>query len=81
MRGAPIELTAFLGDDSLVIQNYYLPIEAYEEALRDAGFRNVEIHMPELSWPESADEGGYWNDYLNYPPAIVIECVRSSRGW
>lgn len=81
-EGASIELTAFLGDDSLVIQNYYLPIEAYEEALRDAGFHNVEIHMPELSpGPESTDEGGYWNDYLNYPPAIVIECVRSSRGW
>ncbi|MCX2933078.1 hypothetical protein ORI20_22660 [Mycobacterium sp. CVI_P3] len=35
--GAPIELTAFLGDSPLVIENYY----------------------------------------LNYPRAIVIECVRS----
>lgn len=76
--GAPIELTAFLGDGSLVIQNYYLPIEAYEEAFRDAGFCDVAIHMPELSpGSESADERDYWDDYLTFPPAVVIECVRS----
>jgi len=76
--GAPIELTAFLDDAPLVIENYYLPIEAYESAFHDAGFRDFVVHMPELSpAPEAGDEGDYWDDYLNYPPAIVIECVRS----
>lgn len=76
--GAPVELTAFLDDGPLIIENYYLPIEAYESAFHDAGFRDFAVHMPELSpTPEAGDEGDYWDDYLNYPPAIVIECVRS----
>lgn len=77
-EGAPIELTAFVGDASLVIENYYLPIDAYESALHEAGFREFVVHLPELSpAPEAADEGDFWDDYLNYPPAIVIECVRA----
>ncbi|WP_235870734.1 class I SAM-dependent methyltransferase [Rhodococcus xishaensis] len=76
-EGAPIQLTALLGDSPLVIDNYYLPIDAYESAFRDAGFRDFAVHMPELSpAPEAGDEGDYWDDYLNYPPAVVMECVR-----
>ncbi len=76
--GAPIELTVFLDDAALVIDNYYLPIEAYERALQDAGFRDVVVHMPELSpAPAAGDEGDYWDDYLIHPPAIIIECVRA----
>ncbi|MCH9668429.1 MAG: class I SAM-dependent methyltransferase [Actinomycetia bacterium] len=76
--GAPIELTALLDNGPLVIENYYLPFEAYESALREAGFRDFVVHMPELSAaPEACDEGDYWDDYLNYPPAVIIECIRS----
>jgi len=76
-EGAPIELTVFLDDSSLVIENYYLPIEAYESALGEAGFRDVVVHTPELAPAQDAgDEGDYWDDYLTHPPAIVIECVR-----
>ncbi len=76
-EGAPIELTVFLDDASLVIENYYLPIEAYQSALREAGFRDFVVHMPELSpAPEAGDEGDFWHEYLTYPTAIVIECVR-----
>ncbi len=76
--GAPIELWTSLDDSPLVIENYYLPIEAYESAFRDAGFSDFTVHTPELSpAPGTEDDGDYWNDYLNHPPAIVIECVRS----
>ncbi len=77
-EGAPIELAIPQGDTELVIENYYLPIAAYDAALRDAGFRDVVVHMPEVSPPpDGVDEGDFWNDYLTYPPAIVIDCVRS----
>lgn len=76
--GAPIELTALLDDGPLVIENYYLPIEAYKTAFRDAGFRDFAVHQPELSpAPDAGDEGDYWEDYLNQPPAVVIECTRT----
>lgn len=76
-EGAPIELTAFVDGAPLVIENYYLPIAAYEAALRQAGFHDFVVHVPELAAaPQGEDEGDFWDDYLNYPPAIVIECVR-----
>lgn len=67
-----------MDDGSLVIENYYLPIDAYESALHDAGFRDVRAHTPKLSpAPEGSDEGDFWDDYLTHPPTIVIECVRA----
>lgn len=76
-EGAPIELTAFIEDTSFVIENYYLPIEAYRSALHEAGFRDFVVHMPELApEPDVAREDDYFDEYLKYPPAVVIECVR-----
>ncbi|WP_245906510.1 methyltransferase domain-containing protein [Mycolicibacterium palauense] len=80
-EGAPIELSVAHEGGALVIENYYLPIEAYESALSDAGFGEIRVHRPELSpAPEGADEGveegDFWADYLNKPPTVVIECVR-----
>ena len=42
-EGAPVALTVHLEDKSIVIENYYLPIEAHESALCDAGFRRRRI--------------------------------------
>ncbi|MBX7434605.1 class I SAM-dependent methyltransferase [Mycobacterium sp. Y57] len=76
-EGAPIELTVTAGDSGLVIENYYLPIEAYESALHDAGFTDFRVHLPTVAPPpDGVDEGDFWDDYLQYPPAIVIECAR-----
>lgn len=75
--GAPIQLTALLDDGPLTIENYYLPIDAYESAFRDAGFRDFVVHKPELSPAPDAGEGDFWEDYLKYPPAVVIECIRT----
>lgn len=77
-EGAPIELIVPDGGRGLVIENYYLPIEAYDAALHEAGFRDVAVHAPEVSPPpDGVDEGDFWDDYLAAPPAIVIDCVRS----
>jgi toxoflavin synthase len=78
-EGAPILFRIRLDDDTpLDIENYYLPIEAYESAFRDAGFRSFAVHRPELS-PDAEADGdlSYWVDFLNYPIAILIDCVKS----
>ena len=75
--GAPIVVTAHVGDSPLTIENYYLPMDAYQAALRDAGFSGFVAHRPELSpAPEGDDEGDYWDTYLTNPPSVIIECVR-----
>jgi hypothetical protein len=61
----------------LTITNYHLSIEAHEEALKAAGFRQVTWHDPELS-TEILDESArqYWADFLEHPPIVFIECVK-----
>jgi SAM-dependent methyltransferase len=77
-EGAPILFRFHVDDDTVLdIENYYLPIEAYESALRDAGFRNFAVHKAMLSpAPEGRDDRSYWADLLNYPVAVVFDCVK-----
>ena len=75
---APILWTIHLDGSSLEIENYYLPVSAYESAFHDAGFREFTIHYPELSPPPpDVDDRPYWSDLLEHPVAIVIECVKA----
>lgn len=74
-EGASILWTINMGQDSIDIENYYLPVEAYTEALEAAGFRDVKYHALSLS-PEAADEADYWQDFLDKPPAVMIEAIR-----
>lgn len=76
-EGAPILWTIHLDDSSFEIENYYLPITAYEEAFRAAGFRDFALHAPVLAPdPQVGDDRAFWADFLNYPPAILLECVK-----
>ncbi|MGQ0636826.1 MAG: class I SAM-dependent methyltransferase [Planctomycetaceae bacterium] len=78
VEGAPIVWKIHLADSTLEIENYYLPLEAYEAALRDAGFRDFAFHPMELAPdPQAGDDRDYWADFINYPPALVIEGVRA----
>ncbi len=77
LRREPIVWRILLDDASLEIENYYLPISAYESAFRDAGFRDFAVHGLELAPDaEAGDDRAFWADMLNYPPAIMIECVK-----
>jgi ubiquinone/menaquinone biosynthesis C-methylase UbiE len=77
-EGAPIVWTINLDDSSFEIENYYLPIESFESALRDAGFRDVAFHKLTLEpSPQGVDEGDYWQDMLDYPPAIMIDGIKA----
>jgi SAM-dependent methyltransferase len=76
-EGAPIVWTVYLDDSSFKIENYYLPMKAYETAFMEAGFHNFKVHLPEVSPPpQGVDDGAFWSDYLAHPPAMVIECVK-----
>lgn len=75
VEGAPIHITLHMPDTDLLIENYYLPLDAYVTALDDAGFRNVTVHQPSLS-PTAEDEQGYWDDFMKYPLFVLIECER-----
>jgi 2-polyprenyl-3-methyl-5-hydroxy-6-metoxy-1,4-benzoquinol methylase len=76
-EGAPILFTFHIDGSPLEIENYYLPVSAYEAAFRDAGFHDFAIHTPELSpSTQGNDDREYWEDFLNYPIAILIDCIR-----
>jgi toxoflavin synthase len=77
-EGAPILFTMHLDDGtSFEIENYYLPVEALESSLRDAGFRDVAVHRLTVAPdPSAGAEGDFWADMLEYPPAIMIDGVK-----
>ncbi len=74
-EGAPVTWTFYLEDSPFNVENYFLDVEAHEEALRAAGFRDVRWHQPMLS-PEGESAYGrdYWSALLDHPPVIFIEC-------
>lgn len=76
-EGAPILWTIHLDGSSLDIENYFLPVSAYESAFRDAGFSDFKVHRPELSPnPSGGDDRAFWSGLLEFPPAILMECVK-----
>lgn len=48
-EGAPIKWTFHLSDGTFEIENYHLNLAIHEEAFRQAGFREVLWHPPQLS--------------------------------
>lgn len=76
VEGTPITCTLLLTDSTLALENYYLPLEAYESALTEAGFGDVTVHLPELS-PGPDDEPGYWDDLLAAPIFVVLDAVKA----
>jgi toxoflavin synthase len=77
-EGAPIRLTFHLDGGQLTIENYYLPLAAYESAFRDAGFRDFQMHPFELAPnPDADDDRLYWADFFANPTGILIEAVKA----
>jgi SAM-dependent methyltransferase len=75
--GAPIRWRVQLGDATLEVENYYLPISAYESAFREAGFRDFQVHPVELSpADDGVDDREYWAEFMRAPPAVMVECIR-----
>jgi SAM-dependent methyltransferase len=76
VEGAPTKVILLLEDSTLEIENYYMPIAAYESALSQAGFRDFAVHTPEVSATPDGDPD-FWNDLLKYPSFILLDCVKS----
>ncbi|WP_099021639.1 class I SAM-dependent methyltransferase [Mycolicibacterium palauense] len=77
LDGAPIDITLNLAGSSLEVRNYYLPIEAYASAFREAGFHAFAVHIPDLQpVPEAASEGDYWDYLLDNPFLVIMDCVK-----
>jgi ubiquinone/menaquinone biosynthesis C-methylase UbiE len=76
-EGMPYTLVFHLDEGPVEIENYWLPASAYEEALRSAGFVDVQWHRPRISpIAEVGHDPEYWRDFLDHPPVIGIECSR-----
>ncbi len=75
VAGAPVKVTILLQDSTLEIENYYLPITAYESALTQAGFRDFAVHRPEVS-PAFDGEPAYWDDLVEYPNFVLLNCIK-----
>ncbi|WP_309382267.1 class I SAM-dependent methyltransferase [Cerasicoccus frondis] len=75
-EGALIRWSMTTGSVKCVVDNYYLPKESYREALLKAGFSEVRYHGLQLS-PTAADEAGYWDQFIQNPPAFMIEAIKA----
>jgi SAM-dependent methyltransferase len=75
-EGMPYAWVFHLDDGPVEVENYWLPVAAYEEALWSAGFAQVRWHRPRISPDaEAVHEPGYWRDFLDHPPVVGIECA------
>jgi len=54
--------------------------ETIEEALRLAGFGQIQWHMPQLSpaYQNSTHPSDYFDDYLTHPHAVILEATKLS---
>lgn len=76
--GVPVEYEFLLGDGtSVTITNFHLGIDTHERVLRDAGFRQVAWHAAQLAPDAVAGHPpGYWDEFLQRPPVVFLECTR-----
>lgn len=72
--GSPIRYSMVAGREMIRFDVYYYPLDVYERALLDAGFRDIRWTPLQLS-PAAADAmpSGYWDDYLANPPVCGLE--------
>jgi toxoflavin synthase len=76
VEGAPTKWILQLDGSALEIENYYMPIAAYESALTQTGFRDFAVRMPEVP-TDPDDEPGYWNEFVRHPSLVLLDCVKA----
>jgi len=74
-EGTPITLIMFVGERTIQFDDCYLSRPTYEAAFRAAGLKNLRWHLPTVSPAGEAELGReYWQDFLNNPPLVLLEC-------
>jgi toxoflavin synthase len=76
VEGAPTKISLLLADSTLELENYYMPLEAYESSFNQAGFKNIAVHRPEVSTAPDGDPD-FWNDFLTYPSFVLLDGVKA----
>ena len=77
-EGTPMTYTISVdGGQKVSFLNYYLRKATYESAFREVGFKEIRWQQLILS-PEGVQEFDheFWQDLLDYPPLIGIECLK-----
>jgi SAM-dependent methyltransferase len=75
--GSRIQYTMVAGREMVRFEAFYYCREVYEQALSEAGFRDVRWRPLELDPAGELDCGtGFFADYLANPPAIGLEATR-----
>lgn len=70
--GSAVHYSMVAGRELIRFEVYYFPLDVYERALADAGFRD--IRWPALRLSPAADlPAEYWSDYLANPPVCGLE--------
>ncbi len=75
-EGMPVTWTFYLDDGPIEIENYWLDRQIHEEALLNAGFRNVSWHVPRLAPDAQPRDASYWHTLLKTPPLTFLECQK-----
>lgn len=75
VEGAPTKIRLLLQDSTLELENYYMPIPAYESAFAQTGFTNFAVHTPEVAIVPD-DEPHFWEDFLKHPSFLLLDCVK-----
>ena len=80
LEGAPVRCTLYIDGAELDIENYYMPLAAYQETFWSAGFGGFSTHRLELSPnPLGDDDRAYWRELLENPVGILVEAFREDR--
>ncbi len=78
-NGAPVYYTFLDGAETFTIENYYLEPALHEEALREAGFADIEWSPLGLAPGEDRSEGSYWADFFIDPPVILLSAIQAEK--
>ena len=71
--GVAIAYTIFQDGGSFSFDNDYLSPATHERALEAVDLQSIEWWRPKLS-PEWDGPMGYWDDFLDDPPVILLQC-------
>lgn len=76
--GSVITYSIIAGREMFRFHAFYHARETYERALHAAGFADVRWHAVRLDPQGEALHGaGYWQEYLDNPPIVGLECRRA----
>jgi ubiquinone/menaquinone biosynthesis C-methylase UbiE len=73
--GAIIQITIHSPQGGICFENTYWSQQTYEHALREAGFKTIVWHEPQISENGIQQHGtNYWHNHILWPGFSVLDC-------